>query len=118
MRLFDGTMMYNRYFVQISSAVIGIWIFFFVFWLSYRLPNIVTTIGQSKWMVWLDDISFEMYLVHMWFLNGKWQVANYVDNPLIAYIIVFMLTLVFASILHAASQKAVKTITSQFSYRQ
>ena len=117
-RYFDGTMMYDRYIVQISSAAIGIWIFFAVFWLSYRMPCIMSSVGKSKWVEWLANISFEIYLVHFWFLNGKWQVANYIDSPLLTDMVVFVLSIVFAWILHSAAQKLVEKLNAKFICRE
>lgn len=110
MRILDGSMMYDRYIVQLSSAAIGIWIFFFIFWLSFRMPHIMSRIGESRRIVWLSNISFEIYIVHIWFLSGKWQVANYISNPIISDVVVLGLSVIFAWLLHCISQRIVKKL--------
>lgn len=107
MRCIDGSMIYDRYIVQLSSTSIGMWIFFVTFWLSERMPNIFYKIGETTVLKWFANISYEVYIVHVWFLNGKWQVANYIQNIVIADIVVIVLSLIAAESLHLLSQRLI-----------
>lgn len=107
MKIIDGTNYYNRYFALISAAVIGIWIFLFVFWISTRMHTFIKCLSANKYIAFLSKISFEIYIVHFWFLEGKWQISNYIKNVIFSDFIVIILTIIFASSLHFISQKIV-----------
>ena len=110
MRIIDGSNYYDRYFALISAATIGIWIFFIMFWISSKRPMLVQTISKNNWIAYLSNISFEIYIVHFWFLEGKWQIAKYISNVIFSDFIVVIITIIFASMLHFVSQKLVSLI--------
>lgn len=107
MQIIDGTNYYDRYFALISAAAVGIWIFFCVFWLSSMAPKFIRRLSENKQIAFLSEISFEIYIVHFWFLNGKWQISNYIHNVVLSDMLVVVLTVLFASILHFMSQKVI-----------
>lgn len=107
MQIMDGTNYYDRYLALISAAAVGIWIFFCVFWLSSMAPKFMTRLSENKQIAFLSEISFEIYIVHFWFLNGKWQISNYIHNVVLSDMLVVVLTVIFASILHLISQKVI-----------
>lgn len=113
MNYIDGTNYYDRYIALISSAAVGIWIFFFVFWISSKSSELILKISRNKWVSYLSDISFEIYITHFWFLMGKWQISNYINNILFSDLIVIVLTIIFAGILHSVSQKVVCRINQR-----
>lgn len=117
MRIMDGTNYYDRYFALISAAAIGIWIFFCVFWLSSKAPIFITRLSENKLIAFLSEISFEIYIVHYWFLNGKWQVSNYIHNAVLSDMLVVVLTVIFASVLHLISQKVVCRLNRKVAVR-
>lgn len=104
MKLCDGTIYYDRYLVQVSSTVIGIWIVCLVFFVSSEQGILIKKIAENPVIAYLSEISFEIYLVHMLFFNGKWQIFNYVQNKFYAYTIAILLSLIFAIVLHILSR--------------
>lgn len=111
--LIDGANYYDRYYALISSAALGIWVFFFVFWVSSRKNSLIKKISENKAVVFLSGITYEIYITHFWFLNGFWQVANYIKNPILADCIVVIFTLVSAYILNLISGKAKKMLVGR-----
>jgi len=113
MRVIDGSNYYDRYIALISAAAIGIWIFLWIFWVSSKMSVSMKKLSENKLIVFFSEISFEIYIVHFWFLQGKWQIANYVRNVIISDIIVVVLTIIFASGLHFISQKTVNMLNQR-----
>lgn len=113
MRQIDGTDYYDRYYALLSAAVIGVWIFFFVFWISSKFPKQIDSLSKNIIISFLSEISFEIYIVHFWFLNGKWQVANYISNAFVSDIIVVVLTIIFGTALHLVSEKLVHMLNGR-----
>ena len=107
MFVIDGTLLYDGYIALLSFAVTGIWIFFFIFWLSMKMPNIINRTANNKIISYLSEISYEIYIVHMWFLNGVWQVSRWVKNAVLSDIVVTILTVIFSIILHFISKRVV-----------
>lgn len=117
MRIIDGTNYYDRYFALISAAAVGIWVFFSVFWLSSNTHTFITRLSENKQIAFLSEISFEIYIVHFWFLNGKWQISNYIQNVICSDLLVVMLTVIFAVILHSISQKVICSLSRRLEMR-
>lgn len=101
----DGSNYYDRYFALLSASIIGIWIFTAVFFIASVLPKVVHKFANNRGIAFLSAISYEIYIVHCWFLEGKWQISYYIKNPLIANGMVIMLTFIFASLLHYLAKK-------------
>ena len=68
-------------------------------------PNIIRNIAENKIVAYLSEISYEIFIVHFWFLNGTWQISKYIQNMLLSDLVVVILTVVFAGLLHFASSK-------------
>ncbi len=105
MRFIDGTDYYDRYLALVSSASVGIWVFVFVFWFREQLPTLVDRVGTWKPVAWVAGITYEIYIVHFWFLHGKWQVQNYIPNPILADVVVVGFSVLFAALLAFVSKK-------------
>ncbi len=109
-RYLDTSDYYDRYFALVSAAAIGIWVFFFVFWVSSKKPEWVAKIAENRTVSYLSEISFEVYIVHMWFLNGNWQISKYVPNMIISDLIVIAMTIAAAAVLHLVSRKVISAV--------
>jgi peptidoglycan/LPS O-acetylase OafA/YrhL len=107
----DGSDYYDRYFANLSSMITGIFIFFFVFWVSSKMPKLIDVLAKNKVIAYLSEISYEIYIVHMWFLNGRWQTAKYINNVILSDLAVVGLTVVAASVLHFVSGWIIKGIS-------
>ncbi|MDD3360201.1 MAG: acyltransferase [Hespellia sp.] len=110
----DGSMYYDRYIALLSAAAVGIWVFFFVFWFSYRFSTFTEKLTQTSVITFFSSISFEIYITHFWFLNGKWSVANYITNqPVLSDAIVCALTVLFSYLLHIVSKWGIEMVSSK-----
>ena len=65
---------------------------------------LVQKFARNPVVSYLSEISFEIYIVHYWFFNGKWQIFNWVSNKILGYTIAIALTVVFAILLHISSR--------------
>ena len=68
------------------------------------LYNICTNIKESKIILFLSGVSFEIYLVHEFFL-GKFSVYNYIENPLLSFLVFVSLSIFTGYILNLISKK-------------
>lgn len=67
------------------------------------LLNICSKFPTSKIIILLSSISFEIYLVHEFFL-GNYSIYRYVNNPIIAFFALVFLSIIAAIILHTLSK--------------
>lgn len=100
----DGTIIYNHYIANLSNYSIGIWIVALFFYLRIRMPKIIDCISSWKFVLWLESIIYEIYLVHHIIIKGSYSIYRYVDNSFIATIIVIMITALFSIVLQAISK--------------
>ena len=101
---YDDTVIYNRYIAAISNNAIGLWIVALFFYLRIRMPKIIDGIASWKFVLWLESIIYEIYLVHHILIKGSWSIYRYVDNSVIATIIVIMITTLFSIVLQTISK--------------
>ena len=66
------------------------------------MMDILKGAAESKLILWLSGISFEIYLVHEFFL-GRYSVYNYIDNPVIGFAILVLLSCLAAILFQAIS---------------
>lgn len=100
----DGTIIYDHYIANLSNYSIGIWIVALFFYLRIRMPKIIDCISSWKFVLWLESIIYEIYLVHHIIIKGSYSIYRYVDNSFIATIIVIMITALFSIVLQAISK--------------
>mgnify|MGYP002852618695 CR=1 FL=1 len=100
----DGTVIYNRYIANLSNYAIGLWIVALFFYLRIRIPKIIDGISSWRFVLWLESIIYEIYLVHHIIIKGSYSIYRYVDNSFIATIIVIMITALFSIVLQAISK--------------
>ena len=100
----DGTLIYNHYIANLSNSAIGLWIVALFFYLRIRIPKIIDGISSWRFVLWLESIIYEIYLVHHIIIKGSYSIYRYVDNSFIATIIVIMITALFSIVLQAISK--------------
>lgn len=86
-RIFD-TNSFVAYFIGIFCAIS-------VFALTF---NMFSGLPSLNPIVWLSGISFEIYLVHEFFL-GRYSVYKMVDNPICGFFLLFAFSLAAAIVL-------------------
>ena len=70
LRLFgDGTPLYMAA-VPFTQTVLAVWIVLFVFYLHTAAPRLIDSLGQARFVLWLDKMSFFIYLTHGLFCTG------------------------------------------------
>ena len=85
--IFDSNS-FVAYFIGIGCAV-SIFVLMF---------NTFSSLPSLNPIVWLSDISFEMYLVHEFFL-GRYSVYKMVDNPIYGFLLLLAFSLAAATLL-------------------
>ena len=102
----DGSNFYDRYYAHLSANAIAIWIFYTVFYFETKYPKIYA-LAQKRWILFLETISFYVYLVHYLFLCTPFAPIQYIDNLIIADIIMLLFTFVTAVLLWWISEKII-----------
>lgn len=74
------------------------------------LMNICSRLTSYKLIIWLSGISFEIYLVHEFFL-GRHSIYNMIDNKLIGIILLITLSIFTAVILKFISSLPFRALT-------
>ena len=103
--LIDGSDFYDRYFVLISSAFIGIWIFYAVYFLKAKFP-ILFNLFECQVIDFTERISYYFYLTHYVFLRGPLSTFGYIKNKVLAHIMAFILSYLAATIMYLVVEKA------------
>lgn len=62
------------------------------------MMTILKNVRESKIIVWLSGISFEIYLVHEFFL-GRYSIYGICSNPIIGFILLILLSIIAAIML-------------------
>lgn len=68
------------------------------------MHKICRSFHSSKFIIWLSGISFEIYLVHEFFL-GKYNVYNTLQNPIAGFLLLIILSVMSATFLKFLSRK-------------
>lgn len=95
MTIFDGSTLYDVLIVGYTHCLLGLSIFFIGFYIvkKFKLNILFNFINM------LDNISYEIYLVHYMFIGGPVSVL-FTNNILINFCLVILFTLLVAFILN------------------
>lgn len=105
----DGTLIYDKYIVTISSDIIGIWIFISMIYVYKLYPEIIDRLAHFKAVIFLESIIYEFYLIHHIVTKGSWSLFKVFDNFYVAMLVIIVITIVLSVIL-----KHIVNIISQF----
>ena len=64
----DGECFYDFFIASFSSNICAIWCFILVKWMCERI-SLLATIAANKSWVWIDNITYPLYLTHYMFLK-------------------------------------------------
>lgn len=104
--LWDGTLFYNSFVALISSAVIGAWIFYTVFYLGDKLPQIYKALSTSLAEA-AAGIFCYTYLTHYVFVKGPFCVGGYVSNAVLEFILITVFSVVSGAVLWLLSERLI-----------
>ncbi len=108
--LFDDTSLYNNFLVPITSLLIGASIYYFLFYL-FKISYSFLEKKQLfiKAIKYFDNISFEFYLVHYFFITFP---INFVldINPILNFALILFTSYFTANVFHFISRKTYKVI--------
>ncbi len=100
----DGTIMYDRYIALVSQGAMGFMVFATVFMFGSLAKNRIRAIARSGVVLLIASVIYEIYLLHYFFLRGPWPIKNYVDNIVIADILVAILSISVGLVLSKANK--------------
>ena len=102
--LFDGSMFYNIFIVDLSQKMLGIAVIgFFCFLFSYMKEKSNNFYNKNNCITKkLSVYTFEFYIVHYIFLSGNLKV-NYFNSYIFNCLTAFLLSILFAFILHGVT---------------
>lgn len=89
----DGTVIYNQYIACLSNYAIGLWIVALFFFLRIRMPKIIDGIASWKFVLWLESIIYEIYLVHHIIIKGSWSLYQFGYNTVLTTVVVIAATI-------------------------
>lgn len=102
----DGANFYDRYYALISSNAIAIWIFYTIFYFESKLPRIYAIAGK-RWFLFIEAISFYVYLVHYLFLRSPFAPINYVNGFVVSTLLMLIFTFILSVALWALTEKVI-----------
>ena len=108
-KVVDGTLFYDSYVSLISSAIIGVWIFYTVFFLEEKMPKLMRIFNCGV-VRFLEAISFYVYLTHMVFIEGSFATENYIGNKPLRYMVAVLFAFVSATLLWLITEKVILKI--------
>jgi len=92
----DGSFLYANFIVIYTQAVFGIWIFICIcYFKKIANSNIVSKIANH-----LEQVTFEIYIVHYMFIVGPLQVIRLTQYTVVNIVLVLVLSYVSGVILH------------------
>lgn len=106
----DGTVIYNHYIANLSSYTIGLWIVALFFYLRIRMPKITDGIASWTFVLWLDSIIYEIYLVHHIIIKGSWSLYKFGYNTILTTIVVITATICISLALKYATMFVTSSI--------
>ena len=101
--VWDGTLFYNSYVALISSATIGAWVFYTVFFLAEKLSRLFKAL-DSGGLKKVAELSCYTYLTHYMLVRGPFSVGNYVESKLLEIILIVVLSVISGAILWFISE--------------
>ena len=106
----DGTYVYLAN-VGISHTILSIWIFITMFKIKNHFPFIIELFVNSKLIIWFDDHSYYIYLVHGLFCMGnELNVYKTFNNIWVSTIIFILLTLGLSYVLRKISNLIIQKL--------
>ena len=109
----DGTVLYNHYVANLSNSAIGLWLVALVFYLRNMKPQLIDGIASWKFVVWMESIIYEVYLVHHIIIKGSWSFYGFGLNFWLATALVLVATIVLSILLKTASKFVTQTIITK-----
>lgn len=108
--IWDDTRLYKFYLVPLTGICIGISIFYLVFHLARVFYFLVKdSIWVKKVINYLDNISFEFYLVHYFFITFPINLVFDI-NPILNFILILVVSYFSSNVLHLISNETYKVI--------
>jgi peptidoglycan/LPS O-acetylase OafA/YrhL len=105
-KVVDGTRFYDSYVSLISAAVIGVWIFYTVFFLEEKMLKLMRIFNCGV-VRFLESISFYVYLTHVMFVCDTFSFLGNIGNKLLRYGVAMLLTFVTAILLWFVVEKII-----------
>lgn len=99
----DGTVIYNHYIANLSNYAIGLWIVALFFYLRIRMPKIIDGIASWKFVLWLESIIYEIYLVHHIIIKGSWSFYKLGYNSFLTTVVILVVTVCLSLLLKSAT---------------
>lgn len=89
----DGTVIYDHYIANLSNSAIGLWMVALFFQLRIHMPKITDGIASWSFVLWLESIIYEIYLVHHIIIKGSWSLYKFEYNTMLTTIVVITATI-------------------------
>lgn len=103
---FDNTDFYVRFYALISCAIIGIWVFYSVFFFNDKFKSLFEKFN-CKPILFIEKISYYVYITHYIFLGGPFSVFNVIENRILCYLAATFLSLFSATLLYLVTEKII-----------
>ncbi|MBQ8322889.1 MAG: hypothetical protein IJX91_02865 [Clostridia bacterium] len=108
----DGTDFYDLYFALISAGIIGVWIFYTVYFIKDRFPYIFDKTA-GKFLTFMEMISYYVYITHYLWIKSPFAPSRYLHNKILSNFLAVVGIFILAVALWALTEKII--IKSLFS---
>lgn len=96
MRMIDGSVLYDRYIALVSQASLAVAIFYTVFYIGRVKTILIETLATKRLTIFLSSITYEIYLIHYFFLRGPWPMENIFNSKILGDIAVTVFSVITA----------------------
>lgn len=111
-RFLDETIIYTNVIVMYSHAILGVWLFFILSKINIIFLKI------NRIVLYLDKLSFDLYIVHYMFFVGPFRVMNLTKLFILNFIIALFLSFISSIILNYICKKIYIFIDKKISKHQ
>lgn len=108
----DNTILYNNIVTGVTHDILALWIFYTVTLFSQKQPVFMQKLTENHFWIWLDSVSFDIYITHYVFLTGAYTVDSITQSKVLGLVIFTVGTVLSAVILHAISNVIIKKIST------
>ena len=94
----DASLFYDMYISVLSSAILAVWIFYTVYFIADKKPNIIAFFDR-KTTHYIETISYYVYITHYMFFSSPFFFPRIVGNKWIGYLLSFAFSFATAILL-------------------
>ncbi len=95
-RILDDTPFYECFIARVSMCVLAVWLIVSVAITVRKKNNVAEKVVHTKMWLFLDKMSYPLFVTHYAFLTGNFDVARYFEKSFVGIIVFIICTVISA----------------------